>query len=135
MVALLWAAGDAEAAIVLENLWNDLAETHEFGAAVRLPHERLPGRRQRGVLRSGLRHAHHGDPSESYSLLEGAEAKRREVSRLQQENAALRGEARRARAEQAITARRRHLDELCSVTMETIAEGIIEIDDESRWSA
>ncbi len=30
MVALLWAGGDAAAAIALEDLWNDLASTHDF---------------------------------------------------------------------------------------------------------
>ena len=30
MVAILWAEGKHEAAIKLEGLWNDLAETHSF---------------------------------------------------------------------------------------------------------
>ena len=36
------------------------------------------------------------------------------------------------RGKQASMAARRHLDELCTVTMETIAEGVIELDAESR---
>jgi PAS domain S-box-containing protein len=134
MVALLWADGDTEAAIALEGLWNDLAETHEFALLCAYPMSAFKDAASAASFAQICGTHTTVIPSESYSLLEGAEAKRREVARLQQQNAALRGEARRARAEQAIAARRRHLDELCSVTMETIAEGIIEIDDESRLS-
>ncbi len=132
MVALLWADGDAEAAIALENLWNDLAETHEFELLCAYPMSAFEDGASAAAFARVCGTHSAVIPSEGYSLLEGTEAKRREVARLQQENAALRGDARRARAEQAIAARRRHLDELCSVTMETIAEGIIEIDDECR---
>ena len=37
MVALLWAAGDTDAAIALEGLWNELAETHEFALLCAYP--------------------------------------------------------------------------------------------------
>lgn len=132
MVALLWAAGDAEAATALEHLWNELAETHEFALLCAYPMSAFKDPAGAAAFSRVCGTHTTVIPSESYSLLHGADAKRREVARLQQENAALRADARRARAEQAQAARRRHLDELCSVTMETIAEGIIEIDDESR---
>jgi PAS domain S-box-containing protein len=132
MVALLWADGNTSAAIVLEELWNELAHTHEFGLLCAYPMNAFQD--SASIASFELVCGAHSAviPSEGYSLLRGADEKRREVARLQQENAALRAEARRARAEQASIAARRHLDELCTVTMETIAEGVIELDAESR---
>jgi len=132
MVALLWAAGDTAAAIVLEGFWNDLAETHDFALLCAYPMSAFKD--AAGVAAFEQVCGTHTTviPSESYSLLEGADEKRREVARLQQENAALRAEARRARAELANHAARRHLDELCVVTLETIADGVFELDDEGR---
>jgi PAS domain S-box-containing protein len=132
MVALLWAAGNTTAAIALEELWNDLAHRHEFALLCAYPMSAFKD--AASIAAFELVCGAHSTviPSESYSLLGGPEEKRREVARLQQENAALRAEARRTRAEQASIAARRHLDELCTVTMETIAEGIIELDSESR---
>jgi PAS domain S-box-containing protein len=132
MVALLWAAGNTAAAIALEHLWYELAQTHEFALLCAYP--MCAFKDAASIAAFELVCGAHSTviPSEGYSLLEGADEKRREVARLQQENVALRAEARRARAEHATVAARRHLDELCSVTMETIAEGIIELDAESR---
>ena len=132
MVALLWAAGETAAAIALEGFWNDLAETHEFALLCAYPMSAFKDAAGAAAFEHVC--ATHATviPSESYSLLDGADEKRREVARLQQENAALRAEARRARAEQANNAARRHLDELCVVTLETIAEGVFELDDEGR---
>ena len=132
MVALLWAAGDTAAAIALESFWNDLAETHEFALLCAYPMSAF--NTAAGAAAFGQICATHTTviPAESYSLLDGADEKRREVARLQQENAALRSEARRTRAEQANSAARRHLDELCVVTLETIADGVFELDDEGR---
>ncbi len=132
MVALLWAGGDTDSAIALENLWNELAETHDFALLCAYPMSAFKDAASAAAFEQVCRTHATVIPSEGYSLLEGADAKRREVARLQQENAALRAEARRARAERDISARRRHLDELCAVTMETIAEGIVEIDDDNR---
>ncbi len=41
MVALLWAEGKSGAAIRLEHLWNDLAETHAFSLRCSVPDEEL----------------------------------------------------------------------------------------------
>ncbi len=132
MVALLWAGGHTDAAIALEELWNELAETHDFALLCAYPMSAFKDAASVAAFARVCGTHSAIIPTEGYSLLEGADAKRREVARLQQENAVLRAEARRTRAEQEIAARRRHLDELCVVTMETIAEGIIEIDDDNR---
>ncbi len=132
MVALLWAAGETAAAIALEGFWNDLADTHEFALLCAYPMSAFKDAAGAAAFQQVC--ATHATviPSESYSLLEGADEKRREVARLQQENAVLRAEARRARAEQANSAARRHLDELCVITLETIADGVFELDEEGR---
>jgi PAS domain S-box-containing protein len=132
MVALLWAAGEHEPAIALEHLWNALAATCDFALLCAYPMSACKDAASAAAFAEVCATHTSVIPSEGYSLLEGADAKRREVARLQQENAVLRADARRARAEHAALAARRHVDELCSVTMETIAEGIVEIDDECR---
>jgi len=131
MVALLWAAGNTNAAIALEELWNELAHTHEFSLLCAYPMSAFNAASSASFELVCGTHTT-VIPSEGYSLLGGADEKPREVARLQQENVALRAEARRVRGEQASMAARRHLDELCTVTMETIAEGVIELDAESR---
>ena len=132
MVALLWAAGDTDSAIALEGFWNELAERHEFELMCAYPMSGFKDAASAEAFQQVCGQHTSVIPSESYSLLGGADAKRREVARLQQENAVLRAEARRAQAEQANSAARRHLDELCVITMETIAEGVLELDDEGR---
>ena len=71
-------------------------------------------------------------PAESYTRLSSADAKRREVARLQRENALLRADARRTASEHKTSARQRRADELCAVTLHTIAEGLIALDAEGR---
>lgn len=132
MVALLWAAGDTAAAIALEALWNGLAEKHEFALLCAYPLSAFKDAAGAAAFQAVCAAHTSVIPSEGYSLLEGADDKRREVARLQQENAFLRAEARLARADLANVAVRRHLDELCVVTLETIAEGIFELDAEGR---
>jgi hypothetical protein len=57
MVALLWAEKKFNAAIRLEQLWNELAQTHFFLSSLRLSGERLSGRAEGRALRRGLRRA------------------------------------------------------------------------------
>jgi hypothetical protein len=57
MVALLWAEKKFNAAIRLEQLWNELAQTHFFLSSLRLSGERLSGRAEARALRRGLRRA------------------------------------------------------------------------------
>ncbi|MDP1849961.1 MAG: EAL domain-containing protein [Solirubrobacteraceae bacterium] len=132
MVALLWADGETEAAIALEGLWNDLADRHEFALLCAYPMAAFKDAASAAAFQRVCGTHTTVIPSEGYSLLDGADDKRREVARLQQENAALRAEARLARAERADAAARRHLDELCVITLETITEGVVELDGEGR---
>ncbi len=134
MVALLWADGERDAAIALEHLWNELAEHHEFALLCAYPMSSFQDAASVAAFEQLCTSHSTVIPSEGYSLLDGPDDKRREVARLQQENAALRIEVRRTRVEQATATAtaRRHLDELCVVALGTIAEGIVELDDEGR---
>jgi PAS domain S-box-containing protein len=132
MVALLWADGETEAAIALEGLWNELADRHEFALLCAYPMAAFKDAASAAAFQRVCATHTTVIPSEGYSRLDGADAKRREVARLQQENAALRAAARLARAEHAEAAARRHLDELCVITLGTISEGVVELDGEDR---
>lgn len=103
MVALLWAKGNAEAAVRLEQLWNDLARTYPFSLRCAYP-------------MSGFDCENHGDsflkicaehshviPAESYSALINDEQRLRSISHLQQRAQALESEmAERKQVEEAL---------------------------------
>jgi signal transduction histidine kinase len=89
MVALLLAEGNAEAAIALEKLWNDLAREHAFSLRCAYP-------------LASFRDATHADPflkicsehsaiipSETYSLLPSEKDRLRNIAELQQKAEAL----------------------------------------------
>jgi signal transduction histidine kinase len=92
MVALLWANGQADAAIKLEQLWNDLARQHAFSLRCAYPI-------------TGFRDATHADhflkicsehsaviPGESYTALLSDKARLRNIAELQQKAEALENE-------------------------------------------
>ena len=92
MVALLWAEGRCEAALRLEQLWNELAKTHSFYLRCAYP--------MSGFYREG-----HGDPLlkicaehssvipvESYTSLISEEDRLRSITVLQQKALALEAE-------------------------------------------
>jgi signal transduction histidine kinase len=103
MVALLWAKGNAEAAVRLEQLWNNLAQTHPFSLRCAYP-------------MSGFDRENHGDsflkicaehshviPVESYSALIDEEQRLRSITHLQQRAQALETEmAERKQVEEAL---------------------------------
>ena len=132
MVALLWEDGNIPAALALEDLWNELAATHEFALLCAYPLSAFTDDATAAAFERVCDQHSTVIPSESYTLLSGVDAKRREVARLQRENAVLRADARRLHAEPGSTARQRHTDELCAVTLHTIAEGLVALDAEGR---
>jgi len=132
MVALLWEDGDIASAVALEDLWNELAVTHEFALLCAYPLSAFTDDASAAAFDRVCGEHSTVIPCESYTRLAGVDAKRREVARLQRENAVLRADARRLHAEQQATARHRRTDELCAVTMHTIAEGLVALDAEGR---
>lgn len=105
MVALLAGEGNLAAALRLESLWNDLRTTRPFALLCAYPMAGLGETTTAEILDQIC--AAHGRviPTESYSALPSAEARRREVAALQRKAARLETEiAERARAEQKLRA-------------------------------
>jgi hypothetical protein len=89
MVALLWARKQWEAAIRLEQMWNQLALRHSFSLRCAYPLGGFADEAQCDLFRQVC--AEHGvlTPSESYTSLRTEEDRRRLVSTLQQKALAL----------------------------------------------
>jgi len=124
MVALLWAEGRHEAAIRLEELWNDLAKSQSFSLMCAYPI-------------AGFDHEEHGDsfqricqahshvrPAESFVESADADELRRQVSLLQQKATALEAEiAKRERTERTLRRRERELADF----LENAVEGLHQV--------
>lgn len=133
MVALLWAEGKPEAAVRLEELWNDLARTHSFSLRCTYP------------MRSFL-HEEDGEPflkicaqhssvipGESYTTLDGEEDRLRSISYLQQKAQALETEkAERKEIQRSLQRRESELAEI----LENAVEGVLQVgpDQEVLWA-
>jgi signal transduction histidine kinase len=89
MVALLWMEGKADAAIRLEELWNDLARTHAFSLRCAYPMSSFC-REEHGDLLLKVCAEHSAViPGESYTALVSEDERLRGVAHLQQKAAAL----------------------------------------------
>ena len=92
MVALLWADGEVDAAIRLEQLWNDLARTHTFSLRCAYPIKGFD-RHQHGTPFLKICSEHSGViPGESYSALASDDQRLRTVAHLQQKAEAFEAE-------------------------------------------
>jgi len=89
MVALLWADGEVETAIQLEQLWNDLAKSLDFSLCCAYPMNSF-SREQDSLLFERVCQAHTlVIPTESYTALENDEQRLRNIASLQQKAEAL----------------------------------------------
>jgi PAS domain S-box-containing protein len=126
MVALLWAEGRHEAALRLEEMWNQLAASHNFSLLCAYP---ITGFQDAEHDRSFLRicDAHsHVRPAESFSATMPTEADelRRQIAVLQQKAAALQVEvARRKEIERTLRRREQELSDF----MENAVEGLHQV--------
>jgi PAS domain S-box-containing protein len=129
MVALLWAAGNSQAAIRLERLWNDLAREHSFALRCAYP---------MGVFHK-IEHAEpfleicgeHSAviPSEGYTELSGEQQRLRGISVLQQRSQALENEkAERQKAQKSLQRRESELAEI----LENAVEGVQQVGPDQR---
>src|SRR5256714_11395190 len=112
MVALLWAEGNREAAIRLEQLWNDLARRETFALLCAYPIAHFDDAGHAEPF-AEINAAHTWvTPAESYSIVE-ADERNRVIAALQQKAAALEAESKQRTALEA--ALRSKIDELAEV--------------------
>jgi hypothetical protein len=119
MVALLWAEGKPDAAIRLEQLWNELARTFSFSLRCAYPMSTFH-RQEHGELLLKVCGEHSSViPGESYTALASQDERLRSIAQLQQKAQALETEvAERRRAEEKL---RRHQAELESLVEQRTA--------------
>jgi nitrogen-specific signal transduction histidine kinase len=92
MVALLWAEGKTEAALQLEQLWNDLALTYTFDLHCGYPISYFSTATDDDLVRSICSTHSHVIPAESYTTLAGEDERFRAITVLQQKAQALESE-------------------------------------------
>lgn len=90
MVALLWDGGHYEAAIQLEQFWNDLAMRHDFSLLCAYPVSCFAHESQYELFRQVCQQHSHIVPGESYTALESDADRMRMISSLQQKVALIR---------------------------------------------
>ena len=110
MVALLWETDRAEAAILLERLWNELQKKHPLYLRCAYPMTHF-NREAHGEAFAQICGEHSGViPGESYTSIRAEEDRSRTISELQQKAQALATEvAERKRAQEELTASREDL--------------------------
>lgn len=93
MVALLWADGEKDAAIRLEQLWNALAETHAFSLRCAYPIRSFSKRDYSEPFQKICSEHSSVVPAESYTALLAEEERLRAVAQLQQKVQAFESES------------------------------------------
>jgi PAS domain S-box-containing protein len=124
MVSLLWAQGKPDAALRLEQLWNDLAKTHSFDLRCAYPITNF-ARDEDGepFLKICAEHTS-VIPSESYTELTTEAERLREISHLQQQARALETEkAQRKNVQKCLQLRESELADI----LENAVEGVQQV--------
>jgi signal transduction histidine kinase len=93
MVALLWQQGNAQGAIELERLWNDLGQSHSFDLRCGYPLTDFDREEHRDSFAKICGHHHAVIPAESYTALADESDRLRAIARLQQTEQALKTES------------------------------------------
>ncbi len=129
MVALLWDDGNGDAAIRLEQLWNELAEVHSFALLCAYPMDGFCGE-SNGQPFAHICNAHSRViPAESYAAKIDTDDRLRSVSLLQQKAASLDVEVtERKHAERALVQREKELADF----LENATEGIHQVSGDGR---
>jgi PAS domain S-box-containing protein len=124
MVSLLWAQGKPEAAIRLEQLWNDLAKTHTFSLRCAYPIASF-AREEDGAPFLKICAEHSAViPSESYTELSSDLERLRNISHLQQKARALETEkAERRNIQKSLQLRESELADI----LENAVEGVQQV--------
>lgn len=129
MVALLWADGHGEAAIRLEQLWNDLAQKHSFYLHCAYPMSGFARSQDEDpILKICAQHSH-VIPAESYTELRTEPDRLRSVALLQQKAQALDTEVlERRQIEKSLRRRESELAEI----LENAVEGVQQVGPDQR---
>jgi signal transduction histidine kinase len=116
MVDVLWADGNADAAIRLEELWNDLGRQYSFSLLCAYDLARFPaGTDGAGLARVCGTHSH-VIPTEGFARLGDADLRMREVAQLQQRARALEVEiAERKKVEEQLRDSLRQRDDFLAI--------------------
>jgi signal transduction histidine kinase len=116
MVALLWAEGNRDAAIRLEELWNGLQETHPFLLFCAYPMNIIGGATSVDHFSHVCTTHSRVIPAESYMALDGTDDRLRKIAELQQRAYSLQAEiAERRRAEEELKQAGRRKDEFLAM--------------------
>ena len=108
MVTLLWADGKSQAAIRLEQLWNQLAKTHSFQLHCAYPLNLFSGERDGEPIQEiCAEHSHVVPTAERYTTVPTDEERLRTILYLQQKAEALETEVRERRKIQRALQQRR----------------------------
>src|SRR2546429_3920731 len=123
MVALLWAAGKRDAAIRLEQLWNDLAQTHALNLRCAYPLSFF-GRAGHGEHMGQICAVHSRViPAESYTALSTDEERLHAITLLQQKAQALETEIEeRKRAQGSLRRREAELADFLENALEGVQQ-------------
>jgi PAS domain S-box-containing protein len=129
MVALLWANGNGEAAIRLEQLWNGLAHELQFALLCAYPmrsfHRQADGEPFARICGEHARVV----PTESYTALATANERLRSITQLQQKAGALQTEtAERRQAEKSLHVQQEELADF----LENAVEGLHQVGPDGR---
>ncbi|MGH9501920.1 MAG: MEDS domain-containing protein [Terriglobales bacterium] len=129
MVALLWAQGKPEAAIQLEELWNDLARTHSFRLHCAYPMASF-NRDEYSEPFLKICASHSAViPVESYAALPGEEERLRSISYLQQKEQVLETvKAERSEARDSLHRKQAELADL----LENAVEGVQQVGSDQK---
>jgi signal transduction histidine kinase/CheY-like chemotaxis protein len=92
MVALLWAQGNRDAAIRVEELWNDIAKAHTFALLCAYPLSGFDRGDTAGPFDAVCRCHTRVVPAESYAQIPAADERRRAIAKLQQKARSLEAE-------------------------------------------
>ncbi|HEX5433006.1 MAG TPA: PAS domain S-box protein, partial [Candidatus Angelobacter sp.] len=112
MVALLWAEGNVEAALRLEQLWNELARTENFHLRCAYPMGLFPNEEDSSLMERICAEHSHVVPAEAYSSLASDDDRLRRVAFLEQKAQSLSREvAARKKAQHELQLRETQLSE------------------------
>ena len=125
MVAILWEAGNRQAAIRLEELWNELGKTHSFSLYCAYPLKTFADVNDREDFSSVCSCHSAVIPAETYAALITPGQRLRAISQLQQKASSLEAEIdHRKEVEKSLLKRERELADF----FENAAEGIHKVD-------